>query len=144
MLEPGRHYLPVKADFSNLSAALEETLDPRVLQPLADAAYEEICLSGRYSYRRLATQVDESLRELGASERPGRPLFARAAPRVAAAQAELTRRGARPRPRSGTWAARARAESAAASILRPPCAESLAPSLSRADRFRSCSLRSTR
>ena len=53
VLEPGRHFLPVKADFSDLEAALAETRDPRRLQRLADAAYEEICLSGRYSYERL-------------------------------------------------------------------------------------------
>ena len=94
VLEAGRHYFPVKADLSNLADALEETRDPRALQPLADAAYKEICLSGRYSYRRLAELVDESLRQLGAWERPGRPLMARAAPRLAAAEAELTRRGA--------------------------------------------------
>ena len=94
VLEANRHYLPVKADFSNLSDALEETRDPRALQPLADAAYEEICLSGRYSYRRLAEQVDDSLRELGVSERRRWPLVARAAPRLAATEAEITRRGA--------------------------------------------------
>lgn len=94
VLEPGRHFLPVKADFSDLEAALDETRDPRRLQRLADAAYEEICLSGRYSYRRLMDEVDECLRELGAAERRRPVLAARVAPVLAEVEGELTRRSA--------------------------------------------------
>ena len=94
VLEPGRHFLPLKADFSDLSAALSETRDPRRLQQLADTAYDEICLSGRYSFQRLVEQVDEALRELGAGERRRRPIIARVAPAFARVEGELIRRGA--------------------------------------------------
>lgn len=94
VLEPGRHFLPVKADFSDLEGALAETRDPRRLQRLADAAYEEICLSGRYSYERLVEQIDQCLRVLGAGERRRRALAARVAPAIAKVEGELTRRSA--------------------------------------------------
>jgi hypothetical protein len=94
VLEPGRHFLPLKADFSDLPAALSETRDPRRLQQLADTAYEEICLSGRYSYQRLLEEIDASLRGLGAGERRRRPIVARVAPAVARVEGELIRRGA--------------------------------------------------
>ena len=100
LLEPGRHFLPIRPDLSNLDAALAETRDPRFLQPLADAAYADICLSGRYSYRRLAEEIDACLRELGAGERRRRALAARIAPVLARAEGELTRRGARAARRS--------------------------------------------
>lgn len=95
VLEAGRHYLPLRADFSDLEDALAETRDPRGLQRLADAAYEEICLSGRYSYRRLAEEIDECLRELGAGERRRLGLGAHVGPVLAGMEGELTRRSAR-------------------------------------------------
>ena len=50
-----------------------------MLQRLADTAYEEICLSGRYSYRRLAEEIDDvacanSARESDAAARSARAL----------------------------------------------------------------------
>ena len=95
VLEPNRHFLPLRQDLSDLDDALEETRNPRLLQQLAEAAYQEICLSGRYSYGRFAEEIDACLRELGAVERRRRTVVARAAPAVATVEGELTRRGAR-------------------------------------------------
>lgn len=72
VLEPGRHYLPVRRDLSDLEAALAETRDPRSLQKLADTARDEIVLSGSYSYRRLTAEVDDTLRAHGAGARARR------------------------------------------------------------------------
>lgn len=91
VLEAGRHYLPVRADLSDLEDALAQTREPAALQQLADTAYEELCLSGRYSTRTFAAEVDDALRAHGAVAR-------RRAPRLplarigAAAQGELERR----------------------------------------------------
>ena len=101
---------------------MSETRDPRRLQQLADTAYEEICLSGRYSYQRLVEEIDASLRGLGAGERRRRPIVARVAPAVARVEGELTRRGAlsarAPEPRFSDGFA---PESGAASILPDMC-----------------------
>lgn len=95
VLEPGRHYLPVRADLSDLEAALAETRDPRSLQKLADTAREELCLSGRYSYRTLVAEVDEALSAHGAGARSHRlPGIASVAQRVASAQGALELAGA--------------------------------------------------
>ena len=66
-------------------------MDPARAQALADTAYEELCLSGHYSTRAFAAEVDDALRAHGAVAR-------RQAPRVpvarvlAAVQGELERR----------------------------------------------------
>ena len=91
VLEAGRHYLPVRPDLSDLEDALAQTREPLPLQALADTAYEELCLSGRYSTRAFAAEVDDALRAHGAVAR-------RQAPRVpvarvvAAVEGELERR----------------------------------------------------
>lgn len=90
VLEAGRHYLPVRRDLSDLEAALAETRDPRSLQPLADAAREELSLSGRYSYRALVGEVDDALRAHGAGSGAHRlPLVAPLAQKAASAQGAL-------------------------------------------------------
>jgi hypothetical protein len=58
VLTPGRHYIPLRPDFSNLDDALEQVRDARHLQQIADTAYEEIYRSGRYDYRAYAGLVD--------------------------------------------------------------------------------------
>jgi hypothetical protein len=58
VLVPGRHYIPLKPDFSNLDDALDQVNDARHLQRIADTAYEEVYRSERYDYRALAGLVD--------------------------------------------------------------------------------------
>lgn len=66
ILEPGRHYLPVRRDLSDLEDALERSRDARRLQRLADAAFRDICLSGRYGYRGFAAEIDRVVTRHGA------------------------------------------------------------------------------
>jgi hypothetical protein len=61
IFEPERHYLPLRRDFSNLDEVLERSKDLDLLQELVDRSYEEIYLSGRYSYRRFAEQLEGAL-----------------------------------------------------------------------------------
>jgi hypothetical protein len=51
VLKPGRHYMPLKTDLSNLVDVLELIKDERVCQQYTELAYEEIVASDRYSYK---------------------------------------------------------------------------------------------
>ena len=50
VLEAGRHYLPVKRDLSNLDQVLEQLRDDELLTKIAETAYADVYLSGRYTY----------------------------------------------------------------------------------------------
>jgi hypothetical protein len=82
VLEPDRHYIPLRRDFSNLDEVLERVHDHRLLQETADRAYEEIYIGGAYRYRDFAAAIRDVLQTAPGSARPVR----RAAfPAVAAA-----------------------------------------------------------
>jgi len=82
VLEPGRHYLSVRADLSDLGAVLEQAKDETRRRELTDAAYQDIVASGRYTYRGFVHHVDRVL--LAGAERRPSPLLriAEAAGRV--------------------------------------------------------------
>jgi hypothetical protein len=65
ILEPNRHYLPLRRDFSNLDEVLERVKDRELLDELVEQAYEDVYLSGAYSYRRFAAQLEAVLDEAG-------------------------------------------------------------------------------
>jgi hypothetical protein len=92
VLEPDRHYIPLRRDFSNLDEALESAREPAVLERLAEQAYEDTYLSGRFGFTKLTALLEHVLRE---HARPrSRPVRARTfslAERLAAAQSEVGR-----------------------------------------------------
>ena len=61
MLEPGRHYLPVRTDLSNLGEVLEEARDESRRDALIEAAHRDIVVSGRYTYRGFVADVERVL-----------------------------------------------------------------------------------
>jgi hypothetical protein len=63
VLEADRHYIPLKRDFSNLDEVLEKVKDTNLLEEIAERAYQEIYLSGKYSYKSLAIALDNALLE---------------------------------------------------------------------------------
>jgi len=69
VLEPGRHYLPVRADLSDLGDVLEQAKDEPARQAMTEAAYRDVVASGRYTYRGFAAQVDDALLSGPASAR---------------------------------------------------------------------------
>jgi hypothetical protein len=89
-LEAGRHYLPIRRDFSNLDDVLEQASDPAVLAELADRAYEEVYASGRYSFRRLSETIARLVEE-HAPRPTGRRPDLKLPRRLANAQAEVGR-----------------------------------------------------
>ncbi len=82
VLEPDRHYVPLRRDFSNLDDVLERLRDHRLLQETADRAYEEIYVGGAYRYRDFAAAIRDALAR---APRAARPVRRAAFPAVAAA-----------------------------------------------------------
>jgi hypothetical protein len=61
VLEPGRHYLALRADLSNLGEVLEQSRDEERRRELTEAAHRDVVASGRYTYRSFVGQVEEAL-----------------------------------------------------------------------------------
>lgn len=58
VLQPGRHYIELKRDFSNEGQVLSMLKDHDQLQLISDTAYDEIVQSGDYHYSILGKGVD--------------------------------------------------------------------------------------
>lgn len=63
VLEPGKHYLTLKKDFSNVDEVLAKLHDDALLQAMTERAYVDIIGSGRYSYAAFVQRVDEVLEQ---------------------------------------------------------------------------------
>src|SRR5262245_49279707 len=61
ILQPHVHYLPLRKDFANVDDVLARVADGAFLESLTSRAFDEIVMSGRYSYRVLVRRVDEQL-----------------------------------------------------------------------------------
>jgi hypothetical protein len=57
VLEPWVHYVPLEEDFSNLEEVVEAIRDVGRAQEIADACYEALVASGRFTYARFAEDV---------------------------------------------------------------------------------------
>jgi hypothetical protein len=56
-----RHYIPLRPDFSNMDEVLDRVRDRGLTETIAQTAYEEIYLSGRYGYAALATAIERAI-----------------------------------------------------------------------------------
>lgn len=90
VLEPERHYLPVRRDLSDLDDALEQARDRRRLDGMVARAYEDVYRSGRYSGRQLTATL-ERIVETHAPRREARGRDLRLAGRVTSAEEEIER-----------------------------------------------------
>ena len=59
VLEPGRHYILLRKDFSNFAEVLDALRDDAGLQRLVDRTFEEIARNPKYSYRTFVEQFDQ-------------------------------------------------------------------------------------
>lgn len=57
ILEPHVHYLPIRRDLGGLSDVLEATRDEGLRRAMAERAYEDVVLSGKYGYDRFADEL---------------------------------------------------------------------------------------
>ncbi|MFK5920730.1 MAG: hypothetical protein QM496_01015 [Verrucomicrobiota bacterium] len=59
ILKPGIHYIPLSRDYSNLAEVLELLEDIPFLEAMAERAYSDVVLSGKYHYRAAIGKMDE-------------------------------------------------------------------------------------
>jgi hypothetical protein len=65
VLEAGRHYIPLRKDFSNFDEAIASFRDPAVRAQVALAARRDLVDSGAFDYARLVESVDGKLADAG-------------------------------------------------------------------------------
>lgn len=69
---PGKHYIELRKDFSNIDSVLEQVEDIGSLTAIAERAYRDLIKSGRYDYRHFVEMVDgiidRKLAEKGCTE----------------------------------------------------------------------------
>jgi hypothetical protein len=58
ILKPGHHYIPLRADLSNLDEVLDAIQADTERERLVEAAYEDVVASGGYTYERLVREVE--------------------------------------------------------------------------------------
>jgi hypothetical protein len=64
ILRPDKHYIPIKADFSNIDEALEKLRDNDLVQEIVEQAYSDVYLSQRFTYRAFAELIETALDDL--------------------------------------------------------------------------------
>lgn len=57
ILKPDVHYIPLKADFSNIEEIFERMKDEPARCQMAEIAYQDIVASGQYTYRSMVKKV---------------------------------------------------------------------------------------
>lgn len=63
IIQPEQHYMALKKDFSNVDEVLDKLQDNAYLEALTERAYQDIIVSGRYTYQRFIQQFDSILDE---------------------------------------------------------------------------------
>jgi hypothetical protein len=91
VLQANRHYLPVQPDFSDLDEVLERVRDRSLTRELADRAYEEVYLRGRWTTDDFAAELLSALGERRVSRSRRSIARARAAPVVSTVDAAQAR-----------------------------------------------------
>jgi len=61
VLEPDKHYIPVKKDFSNMDDILSKIKNIEYCESVAERAYQDIVLKGNFTYRDFVNKVLISL-----------------------------------------------------------------------------------
>ena len=102
---PSRHYVPLREDLSNLDEALERIADPAETEAFAERAWEDLILSGSYSYGAFAAHVETVVEEV-AGDRPRRGSRGELAWRAANAAADALQQRRHPRARGSPTASR--------------------------------------
>ena len=64
ILEPDIHYISLKKDFSNFDSVIEKTKSSKFLDEMADRAFEDVILSGKYSYKSFVMSVEKDIDDI--------------------------------------------------------------------------------
>jgi hypothetical protein len=65
ILQPGRHYIELKKDFSNLDDVLRQMKDESLVTEIVENAHRDLIASGAYHYSKFIASFDEMLHECG-------------------------------------------------------------------------------
>ncbi len=63
VVRPDEHYIPLKKNFSNINEVLLKLQDDSYLLQLTERAYQDIVVSGRFSYRSFVDGVDADIEQ---------------------------------------------------------------------------------
>lgn len=61
VLQPNRHYIPLKKDFSNFYEIISKVKDTEFLQNMADITFNEIACNPNYSYENFISHLDATI-----------------------------------------------------------------------------------
>lgn len=75
ILKPHVHYIPLKKDFSNVDDILAKLDDFNYLERLTERAYEDIVLSGEYTYQRFVQTIDLYLNQHVFQPKGNQPIY---------------------------------------------------------------------
>ena len=106
VLEPDRHYIPLRRDFSNLDDVLETIRRDEERERIVETAYRDIVASGAWSYPRFVERLEEVT--VGGPPRTASPRAARLAAAWARAPEVVSWGAVRLRARLGLLVARLR------------------------------------
>lgn len=70
LIQPHRHYIPLRKDFTNLAEVLQVLASEEKRAEIANNAYRDLIASGRYSYASFIQSFDAVLVEEGVREQP--------------------------------------------------------------------------
>lgn len=70
ILEPWRHYIPIKADYSNVAHALSLLEDQALVERIRSNAYREIVASEKWTYPTFVQNIERSIVEPGRAAAP--------------------------------------------------------------------------
>jgi hypothetical protein len=71
VFKPNIHYIELKSDYSNLGKVVNKVKDEEYRKRIVERAYEDIALSGKYTYRAFANRVVDHIRDLTGSKKDG-------------------------------------------------------------------------
>lgn len=75
---PGKHYIEIKKDFSNIDEVLDKIADRSLCESIAEQTYRDVVASGNYTYRAFVSQIVDHLKEIHVPRREstiGKVLF---------------------------------------------------------------------
>jgi hypothetical protein len=77
VLEPWKHYIPVKSDYSNVDEVLDIVSDQARTREIAERAYADLIESGRWSYESFVRETEETIvNSYADADRPNAGFFA--------------------------------------------------------------------
>lgn len=90
VVEPGRHFIPLRKDGANLDEVFAQLRDPVLVDDMTERAWREVIESGRFGYPAFIRMVDAEMETLAAARAPslagaavGQPVTGRPTPLTA-------------------------------------------------------------